>query len=376
MQPSPSQRSIANPNSPPPCAFALVGGSEHAKAVRVTSLPPHRRWLILPLGLLSGTAIGMLLPTGNDAPAIKNNAAHTSPDSRGGDAESLSTAQKNAGIAMRSVELFPGSRNYESLSKLPPEKLVAIFERLSNLKSDSRKYSLAYRLASQMEAGQIEAALEAALKDLSDGDYVTTRAIARRWAEIDPKAAAAKAIESKQVHLIWPVLESWSRMDPKAPLQWALQQDPAHQADALRPLLTGRLLDENQLEKLVVQAADSSSEEMRHQIFPYATGRLAEVNPSGALHVASHIDENATRQKTLSMVMSKVAQRSPEIGRTWIESQQNLPPQEKAVYLKMLGMPIPANLLPAPQPPAPPKQLENDGANPTVEPQASPAVAP
>ena len=376
MQPSPSQRSIANPNSPPPCAFALVGGSEHAKAVRVTSLPPHRRWLILPLGLLSGTAIGMLLPTGNDAPAIKNNAAHTSPDSRGGDAESLSTAQKNAGIAMRSVELFPGSRNYESLSKLPPEKLVAIFERLSNLKSDSRKYSLAYRLASQMEAGQIEAALEAALKDLSDGDYVTTRAIARRWAEIDPKAAAAKAIESKQVHLIWPVLESWSRMDPKAPLQWALQQDPAHQADALRPLLTGRLLDENQLEKLVVQAADSSSEEMRHQIFPYATGRLAEVNPSGALHVASHIDENATRQKTLSMVMSKVAQRSPEIGRTWIESQQNLPPQEKAVYLKMLGMPIPANLLPTPQPPAPPKQLENDGANPTVEPQASPAVAP
>lgn len=376
MQPSPSQRSIANPNSPPPCAFALVGGSEHAKAVLVTSLPPHRRWLILPLGLLSGTAIGMLLPTGNDTPAIENNAAHTSPDSQGGDAESLSTAQKNAGIAMRSVELFPGSRNYESLSKLPPEKLVAIFERLSNLKSDSRKYSLAYRLASQMEAGQIEAALEAALKDLSDGDYVTTRAIARRWAEIDPKAAAAKAIESKQVHLIWPVLESWSRMDPKAPLQWALQQDPAHQADALRPLLTGRLLDENQLEKLVVQAADSSSEEMRHQIFPYATGRLAEVNPSGALHVASHIDENATRQKTLSMVMSKVAQRSPEVGRAWLESQQNLPPQERAIYLKMLGMPIPANLLPAPQPPTPPKQLENDGANPTVDPQASPAVAP
>lgn len=376
MQPSPSQRSIANPNSPPPCAFALVGGSEHAKAIGVTPIAPHRRWLILPLGLLSGTAIGMLLPTGNDAPAIESNVAHTSPASRGGDAESLSTAQKNAGSAMRSVELFPGSRNYESLSKLPPEKLVAIFERLSNLKSDSRKYSLAYRLASQMEAGQIEAALEAALKDLSDGDYVTTRAIARRWAEIDPKAAAAKAIESKQVHLIWPVLESWSRMDPKAPLQWALQQDPAHQADALRPLLTGRLLDETQLEKLVVQAADSSSEEMRHQIFPYATGRLAEVNPSGALHVASHIDENATRQKTLSMVMSKVAQRSPEVGRAWLESQQNLPPQERAVYLKMLGMPIPANLLPPPQPPAPPKQLENDAANPTVNPQANPSAVP
>ncbi len=334
------------------------------------STPQRQRWLILPLGLLSGTAIGMLLPTGNKAIIIEGKAALGSPEFRSADAESHSAAQNRTANAMRYGELFPGSRNYESLSKLPPEKLVAIFERLSNLKSDSRKYSLAYRLASQMEAAQIEAALEAALKDLSDGDYVTTRAIARRWAEIDPKAAAAKAVESKQVHLIWPVLESWSRMDPQAPLQWALQQDPAHQADALRPLLTGRLLDEGQLEKLVVQAADSSSEEMRHQIFPYATGRLAEVNPSGALHVASHIDENAIRQKTLSMVMSKVAQRSPEAGRAWLESQQNLPPQERAVYLKMLGMPIPANLLPAPQATPPQKQPESDGSNPALNPPA------
>jgi hypothetical protein len=212
-----------------------------------------------------------------------------------------------------------------------------------------------------MEAGQIEAALDAALKDLSDGDYVTTRAIARRWAEIDPKAAAAKAIDSKQVHLIWPILESWSRMDPQAPLKWALEQDPAHQAEALRPLLTGRLLDESQLEKLVVRAADSSSEEMRLQIFPYATGRLAEVNPNGALHVASHIDEQATRQKTLSMVMSKVAQRSPDVGRAWLESQQNLPPQERAVYLKMLGMPSPS--LQSPVSPVESRSTEGKSSN-------------
>ena len=275
----------------------------------------NRRWLLLPLGLLTGTAIGVLLPNG-DAPR--------NGDLPPADSTLLPSAERHSLIDRAAKQpgagqLFPGSRNEETLGKLPPEKLLAIFERLSNLKSDSRKYSLAYRLASQMEAGQIEAALDAALKDLSDGDYVTTRAIARRWAEIDPKAAAAKAIDSKQVHLIWPILESWSRMDPQAPLKWALEQDPAHQAEALRPLLTGRLLDESQLEKLVVRAADSSSEEMRLQIFPYATGRLAEVNPNGALHVASHIDEQATRQKTLSMVMSKVAQRSPDVGRAWLD---------------------------------------------------------
>jgi hypothetical protein len=333
---------------------------------------PNRRWLLLPLGLLTGTAIGVLLPNSDSS---RNGDLTPADSSLPPSAES--TAQIDRAVKPPgSAQLFPGSRNDEPLGKLPPEKLLAIFERLSNLKSDSRKYSLAYRLASQMEAGQMEAGLDAALKDLSDGDYVTTRAIARRWAEIDPKAAAAKAIDSKQVHLIWPILESWSRMDPQAPLKWALEQDPAHQAEALRPLLTGRLLDESQLEKLVVRAADSSSEEMRLQIFPYATGRLAEVNPSGALHVASHIDENATRQKTLSMVMSKVAQRSPDVGRAWLETQQNLPPQEKAVYLKMLGMPIPANLLPPPQPPAPQKQPENNSANPAVNPQVNPAVAP
>ncbi len=335
--------------------------------------PPNRRWILLPIGLLTGTAIGVFLPTGG-AYDERDPAAAASSLHSAAIAESASPdrAKQSAG----SGPLFPGSRNDESLAHLPPEKLLAIFERLSNLKSDSRKYSLAYRLASQMEAGQIESALEAALKDLSDGDYVTTRAIARRWAEIDPKAAAAKAISSKQVHLIWPILESWSRMDPQAPLKWALEQDPAHQAEALRPLLTGRLLDESQLEKLVVRAADSSSEEMRLQIFPYATGRLAEVNPNGALHVASHIDEQAIRQKTLSMVMSKVAQRSPDVGRAWLESQQNLPPQERAVYLKMLGMPIPANLLPPARPAGTQKPPESDGANPAVNPQTNPQVAP
>ena len=337
--------------------------------------PQHRRWLLLPLGLLAGTAIGMFFPT--DDGTRSRGGLPTAPSlAKPADTELTSRApglvQKPAG----SGELFPGSRSEEELGKLPPEKLVAIFERLSNLKSDSRKYSLAYKIASQMGPGQIEAALEAALKDLSDGDYVTTRAIARRWAEIDPKAAAAKAIDSKQVHLIWPILESWSRMDPQAPLKWALEQDPVHQAEALRPLLTGRLLDESQLQKLVVSAADSSSEEMRHQIFPYATGRLAEVNPSGALHVASHIDENATRQKTLSMVMSKVAQRSPEVGREWLETQHNLLPQERAVYLKMLGMPIPANLLPPAQPAPTQKQPQTDGSTPAGNEQATQAVAP
>jgi hypothetical protein len=226
-----------------------------------------------------------------------------------------------------------------AVGKLPPEKLIELFQKVSGLKSDSRKYILAYRLASQMEAGQIEGALKAAMQDLSDGDYVTTRALARRWAELDPKAAAAKAIETKQQHLVVPVMEAWSRLDPAGPLSWALQQEPAARADAVRPLLMGRMLDPQQLEKLVMNAGTSENDEMKRQVFPFATARLAESNPSGALHAASGMDDAELRQRTLTMVLGRLGQSAPEVAKQWIASQINLTPEQKQQYEQALANP-------------------------------------
>jgi hypothetical protein len=228
-------------------------------------------------------------------------------------------------------------KEFASVGKLPPEKLIALFEKVSNLRSETRKYILAYRLASQLELDQIEGALKAALQDLSDGDYVTTRALARRWAELDPKAAASKALETKQQHLVLPLMESWTRMDPAAPLAWALQQEPAARADAVRPLLMGRLLDQTQLEKLVMNAGGSDSDDMRKQIFPFATTRLADTNPQGALHAASSIEDAELRQRTLVMVMSRLAQNAPDLGRAWLASQQNIPPEQKQQLEQVLA---------------------------------------
>jgi hypothetical protein len=230
-------------------------------------------------------------------------------------------------------------KDFTSVGKLPPEKLIALFSKVSNLRSETRKYILAYRLASQMELGQIEGALQAAMQDLSDGDYVTTRALARRWVELDPNAAASKALETKQQHLMIPVMESWSRTDPAAPLHWALQQDAASRADAVRPLLMGRLLDQAQLEKLVINASGSDSDDMRRQIFPFATSRLAETNPQGALHAASSLEDAELRQRTLVMVMSRLAQNAPEVGKAWLASQQNLPPEQKQQLEQVLSNP-------------------------------------
>jgi hypothetical protein len=232
-----------------------------------------------------------------------------------------------------------GADTVTQISEMSPERIVALFEKLSNLRSDSRKYILAYRLASRMGPGQIEGALQAALQDLSDGDYVTTRALARRWVELDPKKAASKAMEAKQQHLVVPVMEAWSRMDPAGPLDWALKQDEATRADAVRPLLMGRLLDQTQLEKLVMNAGSSGNEEMRRQVFPFATARLAETNPAGALHAASGMDDPELAQRTVMMVLGRLGQSDPAAGKAWIASQSNLTPELKQQYEQALSSP-------------------------------------
>lgn len=236
-----------------------------------------------------------------------------------------------------------GASESAGLGKLPPEKIMALFEKVSNLKSESRKYILAYRLASQMEPAQIEQALNSALHDLSDGDYVTTRALARRWVELDPKAAASKAMETKEQHLLLPLLESWSRIDPSGPLSWALQQDPANRAEAVLPLIRGRMLDQSQLEKLVMNAGSSESDDMRRQVFPFATSRLAETNPQGALHAASSVEDPDLRQRTLVSVMSRLGQTAPDVAKNWLATQQTLAPEQRAQLEAALSNPAGKN---------------------------------
>jgi hypothetical protein len=313
--------------------------------------PGFRSILLAGVGLCGGITLGALIPSAGDATTknTERSTATVGPGVEKGD-QSGNSAELGTGGDAGAVKDVSGQRNLRgaidpgaegALGKLPPEKLVALFERISNLKSDSRKYILAYRIASQLDKDQIEGALKAALQDLSDGDYVTTRALGRRWAEIDPKSAAAKAFELKQQHLLVPVLESWSRLDPAGPLQWALEQDGSTKIDATRQLLAGRMLAPDQLQKLVVTAADSNVDAMRTQIFPFATARLAESNPQGALHAAASIDDADLRQRTIGMVLGRIAQNSPEVGKAWLAAQPDLTPQERSNYEQILANPRP-----------------------------------
>ena len=307
--------------------------------------PGFRRGLMAAFGLCGGMALGAFVPHREGALQLASGVDKAGGGNLGESAGGLLPngdmgASGSDGVEKGGSVFTTGAA--EALGKLPPEKLIALFERVSKLKSDSRKYILAYRIAAQLEAGQIEGALNAALEDLSDGDFVTTRALARRWVEIDPKGAAAKALELKQQHLIGPVLESWSRMDPAAPLQWALEQEETTKVDATRQLLISRRLDQQQLEKLVLKAADAPEEAMRNQIFPFATARLAESNPQGALHAASGIEDSDARQRTVSMVLGRIGQSAPEVGKAWLDSQTGLSSEERAKYQQILDNPRPS----------------------------------
>lgn len=296
-----------------------------------------RRVLIVGAGLCGGVALGVLLPreaaiSAKDGRTLSNLGQQGSMGEpvKGGEAPTEAGSKELRGV---------GSDTITQIAEMPPEKIISLFEKLSNLRSESRKYVLAYRLASKMEASQIEGALQAALQDLSDGDYVTTRALARRWVELDPQKAASSALASKQQHLVVPVLEAWSRLDPAGPLEWALKQEPATRADAVRPLLMGRLLDQPQLEKLVLNAGSSNDEEMRRQVFPFAAARLSESNPSGALHAASGMDDPELAQRTVMMVLGRLGQSDPTAGKAWIASQTNLSPELKQQYEQALASP-------------------------------------
>jgi hypothetical protein len=296
--------------------------------------------LIVTAGLCGGVALGVMLPRERgDAFKNREGSAGLSSTSHPGQASAVSPRGESP-VESENKELRGiGADTDTQIAEMSQERIIALFEKLSNLRSESRKYVLAYRLASRMGASQIEGALQVALQDLSDGDYVTTRALARRWVELDPQKAAAGALASKQQHLVVPVMEAWSRMDPAGPLDWALKQEPGTRADAVRPLLMGRLLDQPQLEKLVLSAATSSDEEMRKQVFPFAAARLSESNPAGALHAASGMDDPELAQRTVMMVLGRLGQNDPAAAKAWIASQTNLSPELKQQYEQALSSP-------------------------------------
>jgi hypothetical protein len=295
----------------------------------------QRGWLWIPAGLLAGVAIGALTPS-----AKKPGAPGAEPSSKEPTTFPVGKSvaeEPEAQSQELERELFPGAHSADGSVQLTPEKLLEVFDRVSNLKSDARKYVAAYRLVSQMGLGEMEKAMEIALVDWKDSqDYTTTRAVARRWADLDPRAAVKMGVDSKNYHIMQPALETWLKTEPNEPLKWALQQDASTQAAVIRQMLEMRAdFNGKQVEQLVIAAADSPHEIMR-TFLPQATARLAEQNPAAALHAAENLPTGTQRTQMISSLMARLGKTQPAVAANWLSSQANLPPAERSTYEKIL----------------------------------------
>ncbi len=299
-------------------------------------------WLLVAAGLICGVALGAFWPDGTPSSSIQG--AKRAQDSESGvRAEgSEQGATPSSGTVRRDGLVFGGAgEEEERIKRLSPDRLISLFERVSKLKSDSRKYILAYRLASFLGPEQIQQALKAAKEDLEDGDYVAMRALARRWAELDPQAAIKTGLETKQSHLFYPALESWSHMEPGAPMRWAMNADPDARLKTLQALLGSRLLDQSQLEELVARSSNSDNQDLRQQILPSATMRLAESAPGNALFSAGSIDDPQLRERTVRLVLTRISRSAPDVGQAWINAQKTLTPELREQYQAILSRTVP-----------------------------------
>jgi hypothetical protein len=143
-------------------------------------------------------------------------------------------------------------------------------------------------------------------------------------------------------------------------MQWALGEEPEVRSKTLRALLNGHLLDQNQLQDLVARASNSDSPDLRQQVLPTATMRLAEKDPGNALFAAGSIDDPQLREQTLRLVLTRVARSAPEVGNAWINAQKDLTPELREQYQAIVAR----------RPPPPPRGAPSA---PGVEAGAAPA---
>jgi hypothetical protein len=297
----------------------------------------QRGWLFVPAGLVAGVVIGGFVYPAEKSPSGSQYKPVPSGPSRqiAGKAAVEETENQSENLER---ELFPGADSGGGTAQLTPEKLLEVFDRVSNLKSDSRKYVATYRLVSQMGSAEMEKALEIALVDWKESqDYTTTRAVARRWADLDPQSAVKKGVDLKNYHILQPALETWLKTEPGEPLKWALQQDAPTQAAVIRQMLEMRTdFNGKQVEQLVIAASDSPHEIIRSTILPQATARLAEQNPAAALHAAENLPDSAARTQMISSLMARLGKTQPDVAASWLSSQANLPVAERKTYEKIL----------------------------------------
>ncbi len=189
------------------------------------------------------------------------------------------------------------------------EKISLIAEAQSE-KSDLRRYLLTYQRVSMISKDELAEAWTAVAESK---DSIAMRALARRWAEIDPASGLARLVGGEEVksYFAHGFLSALGKMDPVNSLRWATQLEAGPKREYF-------------LSEVINSAALSNPEKAFDYVLGMKegteksalTGRIAGVlaaqDSSNALDIARRMPEGGAKYAAMQQVIDVVAKRSTD----------------------------------------------------------------
>ncbi len=292
--------------------------------------------LLLMLG--GGIVLGALLPPTRHEPGTPGSGATAEAGTvaSAGGGRGSGKAGEGRGVAGFHTSTAGAAKT------IPSDRLVPLFQRATKLKNETKQYAVTYQLASLMGVKELDGAMEAAMADAKKGDTVAIRALARRWAEIDPGGAARKALETKSEAFAYPLIQSWKQMSPNGPYEWARNLPQTEQAAAFKMLLNSRGIAAPEAEKVFGIAAaalrTANPDAAQKDIAVRSLRAVSAASPEKAAHLASGLPDPALRTQELQAAAAGWARKDEAGARLWIQSSPGLQPKDREDLLKTLQM--------------------------------------
>ena len=306
-------------------------------ATRTVSGPARSGMTPLLMMLAGGVVLGALWPS---TPSQPSNPGTEMAEESVGVAQRFAKGKGASGDA-KGVAGFQANGTGGGRS-IPSERLVPLFQRATKLKNETKQYAVTYQLASLMGVKELEAAMESALADVKKGDTVAVRALARRWAEIDPGGAALRALEMKNDAFAYPLVQSWKQMSPNGPYEWAKGLPASEQTAAFKMLLNQRALGAPEAEKVFGVAAaglrSGSDDPAQKDIAVRSLRAVSAAAPDKAAQLATGLPDPALRTQELQAATAGWARKDEAGAAMWIKSSPSLNPKDREDLTKTLQM--------------------------------------
>ncbi len=193
---------------------------------------------------------------------------------------------------------------------LPLKEKINLIADVQNEKSDLRRYLLTYQRVSLISKDELADAWTAVAESK---DSIAMRALARRWAEIDPASGLARLTSGDEVksYFAHGFLSALGKMDPVNSLRWATQLEPGQKREYfLSEIINSAALSNPDKAFDYVLGMKESAE--KSALTGRIAGVLAAQDSANALDLARRMPEGGAKYAALQQVIDAVAKRSTD----------------------------------------------------------------